>query len=41
LMSPINGGLVLFAWLISHRYFSVRTNQPPATSQKYFSLRTN
>jgi hypothetical protein len=23
----------LFAWLISHQYFSLRTNQPPATSQ--------
>jgi hypothetical protein len=29
--------------LISHQqqYFSLRTNQPPATSQQYFSLRTN
>jgi hypothetical protein len=23
------------------QYFSLRTNQPPATSQQYFSLRTN
>jgi hypothetical protein len=29
----------LFAWLISHQ--PVTTNQPPATSQQYFSLRTN
>jgi hypothetical protein len=26
---------------ISHQYFSLRTNQPPAISQQYFSLRTN
>jgi hypothetical protein len=26
---------------ISQQYFSLRTNQPPATSQQYFSLRTN
>jgi hypothetical protein len=25
----------------SQQYFSLRTNQPPATSQQYFSLRTN
>jgi hypothetical protein len=25
----------------SQRYFSLRTNQPPAISQQYFSLRTN
>jgi hypothetical protein len=31
----------LFAWLISQQYFSLRTNQPPATSQQYSSLRTN
>jgi hypothetical protein len=26
---------------ISQQYFSLTTNQPPATSQQYFSLRTN
>jgi pyrroloquinoline quinone (PQQ) biosynthesis protein C len=31
----------LFVWLISHQYFSLRTNQPSQTSQQYFSLRTN
>jgi hypothetical protein len=31
----------LFVWLISQQYFSLRTNQPPATSQQYFSLTTN
>jgi hypothetical protein len=31
----------LFAWLISQPYFSLTTNQPPATSQQYFYLRTN
>jgi hypothetical protein len=31
----------LLAWLISHQYFSLTTNQPPAISQQYFSLRTN
>jgi hypothetical protein len=31
----------LFVWLISQQYFSLRTNQAPATSQQYFSLRTN
>jgi hypothetical protein len=31
----------LFACLISQQYFSLRTNQPPATSQQYSSLRTN
>jgi hypothetical protein len=25
----------------SQQYFSLRTNQPPATSQQYSSLRTN
>jgi hypothetical protein len=25
----------------SQQYFSLRTNQPPATSRQYFSLRTN
>jgi hypothetical protein len=25
----------------SHQYFSLRTNQPPATSQQFFYLRTN
>jgi hypothetical protein len=29
-----------FTWLVS-QYFSLRTNQPAATSQQYFSLRTN
>jgi hypothetical protein len=33
--------LLLLTWLISHQYFSLRTNQPPATSQQYFYLRTN
>jgi hypothetical protein len=33
--------LVPVAWLISHQYFSLRTNQPPTTSQQYFFLRTN
>jgi hypothetical protein len=27
--------------LAYQQYFSLRTNQPPATSQQYFSLRTN
>jgi hypothetical protein len=27
--------------VISKQYFSLRTNQPPATSQQYFSLTTN
>jgi hypothetical protein len=33
----------LFAWLISHQpaVLSLTTNQPPATSQQYSSLRTN
>jgi hypothetical protein len=33
----------LFVWLISHQptVFSLKTNQPLATSQQYFSLRTN
>jgi hypothetical protein len=31
----------VFAWLISHQYFSLRTNQPTPISQQYFSLRTN
>jgi hypothetical protein len=31
----------LFAWLISHQRVSLRTNQSPATSQQYFSLRIN
>jgi hypothetical protein len=26
---------------LAYEYFSLRTNQPPATSQQYFSLRTN
>jgi hypothetical protein len=25
----------------NQQYFSLRTNQPPASSQQYFSLRTN
>jgi hypothetical protein len=33
--------LAVFAWLTSQQYFSLTTNQPPATSQQYFSLRTN
>jgi hypothetical protein len=31
----------MFAWLISQQYFSLRTNQLPATSQQHFSFRTN
>jgi hypothetical protein len=31
----------LFVRLMSHQYFSLRTNQPPATSQQYFSLTAN
>jgi hypothetical protein len=31
----------LFVWLISHQYFSLRTNQPPAINQQDFSLRIN
>jgi hypothetical protein len=33
--------LSLFARFISHQYFSLGTNQPPATSQQYFSLTAN
>jgi hypothetical protein len=34
----------MFVWLISHQsavFFFLGTNQPSATSQQYFSLRTN
>jgi hypothetical protein len=30
-----------FVWFISHKYFCLRTNQPPAIKKQYFSLRTN
>jgi hypothetical protein len=28
-------------WIISHQYFSLKTNQSRATSQQYLSLKTN
>jgi hypothetical protein len=39
-MEP-NHAHAVFVWLISQQYFYLITNQPPATNQLYFSLRTN
>jgi hypothetical protein len=44
LLAPsVPSTVAVFVWLISHNraVFSLRTNQPSATSQQQFSLRTN